>query len=110
KYGREGRRFLVLDATDDDLPQADLILCRHCWIHLSFSSIRKCIANFKRSGARYLLTTTSPQVEKNRDILTGQWRLLNLEASPFDFPKPLWSAPEDIGSADLALWRLDELP
>jgi SAM-dependent methyltransferase len=110
KYGREGREFIVLDVTSDELPHTDLILCRHCWIHWSFSSIKSCIANFKRSGARYLLATTSSDVQKNRDILTGQWRLLNLERSPFHFPRPLWRMREDMGNADLALWSIDQLP
>ena len=110
KYGREGREFLVLDVSSNELPSIDLILCRHCWIHWSFSAIKNCVANFKRSGARYLVATTSPQVEKNRDILTGQWRPLNLERPPLDFPQPLWRLQEDMGNADLALWSVDQLP
>ncbi|HJY33225.1 MAG TPA: class I SAM-dependent methyltransferase, partial [Vicinamibacterales bacterium] len=34
-----GRRFVRLDLTRDPLPQADVVLCRDCLVHLSFENI-----------------------------------------------------------------------
>jgi hypothetical protein len=82
-------RFLVLDLTRDDLPQADALLCRDCLVHLSFADIRRALANVLRSGIPYLMTTTFPGCEVNEDIVTGDWRPLNLTRPPFDFPPPL---------------------
>ncbi|HEX8499568.1 MAG TPA: class I SAM-dependent methyltransferase [Pyrinomonadaceae bacterium] len=96
--------FRVLDITRDALPSSDLILCRDCLIHLSHRFCLMALANFRRSGARYLLTTHYPDAI-NRDILTGQWRPLNLQAPPFDFPAPLGAIDEGEGRV-LALWRL----
>ena len=41
-----------------------------------------------RSGIPYLLTTTFPGAAANEEIVTGDWRVLNLEAPPFGLPPP----------------------
>jgi hypothetical protein len=71
----------------------------------------------KRSGAPYLLTTTFTERVYNEDNLTGQWRMRNLQRSPFDFPEPLEILNEGCTQYDgqyadksLALWRLADLP
>jgi hypothetical protein len=116
RYGDDRHRFLVLDVTRSALPRADLVLCRDCFVHLSFHDIRKALHNIRRSGITYLLTTTFPACHENQDITTGDWRVLNLEASPFDFPAPLRLINEactegggQFQDKSLGLWRLDDL-
>lgn len=111
-----GRDFQVSDLTRDPLPAADLILCRDCWIHFSFHYIGEALRNFRRSGSTYLLTTTYQGLPQNQDILTGQWRPLDLELAPFRFPPPLARIVEKVYEADglrlqrgLGLWRLADL-
>jgi hypothetical protein len=89
RYGTPTRRFVCADFTRADLPAADLILCRDGLVHLSFADARAAIRNFRRSGSRYLLATTFVDRTRNADVPTGGWRVLNLEAAPFDFPPPL---------------------
>jgi hypothetical protein len=89
ELGAPGRDFRVLDLTRDPLPKADAILCRDCLIHFSFRFIRRALDNFRHSGARYLLTTTYSGLPHNHDILSGQWRPLDLELPPFGLPPPL---------------------
>jgi hypothetical protein len=91
RYGgpSSGRRFLALDLTQDPLPRADLVLCRDCLVHLSFDNITRALANIRTSGATYLLTTTFLEHEANTDIEDGDWRMLNLEYSPFNLPPPI---------------------
>jgi hypothetical protein len=89
ELGGPGREFRVLDLTRDPLPAADAILCRDCLIHFSFRFIRRALDNFRQSGARYLLTTTYSGLPRNHDILSGQWRPLDLELPPFGLPPPL---------------------
>ena len=115
-YQTKNVRFAVADLTNDELPKADVILCRDCLVHLSFQNIKKALANFAHSQSAYLLTTTFPEHNDNADIEDGDWRLLNLERSPFDFPEPLRlineRCTEFAGAYDdksLALWRIDEL-
>jgi 2-polyprenyl-3-methyl-5-hydroxy-6-metoxy-1,4-benzoquinol methylase len=84
--GQYQRTFSVLDITEDELPKVDLILCRDCLVHFSKSNINRAIKNMIKSNAKYLLTTTYPLVKKNIDIVTGEWRPLNLQLPPFNFP------------------------
>lgn len=109
-------RFEVLDITRNAIPQADLIFCRDCLVHLSFQNIRSALMNFVRSGSRYLLTTTFPEHERNEDIEDGDWRLLNLELAPFSLPEPIAifneGCTEEGGAfADksMALWSIADI-
>ena len=117
RYGNHIRQFRLLDITKDELPQSDIILCRDCLVHFPFKRIVAALRNFKRSKSSYLLTTTFPQRDENRDILTGHWRPINLELSPFDFPKPIRiineKYTEEEGTASdksLGFWRLEDIP
>lgn len=110
-YANQQRQFRLLNLTSDPLPLADLILCRDCLVHLPYAGIWAAIDNFKKSGAKYLLTTTFTDHQTNRDINTGDWRFLNLELEPFNFPKPLYLIQEQPPwDKSLALWELKSLP
>jgi len=115
-YASDRRRFQVVDISNDDLPRVDLVFCRDLLVHFSFSDARRAIANLKRSGSTYLLTTTFADRTTNADIETGQWRPLNLQLAPFDFPPALRLVNEkctEWGDAwadkSLALWKLADL-
>lgn len=117
QYGGSGRRFIVADIANDDLPAVDVILCRDCLVHLSFQHATAAIANLKRSGSTYLLSTTFPAVASNADIKTGEWRPLNLQFAPFRFPEPVKLINEECtevggkyADKSLGLWRLDTIP
>ena len=104
--------FLPLDITRDPLPDADLWLCRDCFIHLSHADVGKALDNFLRSNIGYLLTTTYPECRRNRDIPTGHFRQLNLELAPFHFCPPSlyiedWSAGRPVKK--LGLWQREQL-
>ena len=68
-----------------------MILCRDCLVHLPFRHVRRAVRNFKRSGARWLLTTTFCNRQTNDDAAPGAWRPLNLCRDPFRFPEPFGS-------------------
>jgi hypothetical protein len=115
--GELAGRFLVADITRDALPRADLILCRDCLVHLSFQNIARVTARFRESGAHFVLVTTFPEWEHNRDCEDGDWRALNMTKAPFDWPAPRELIDERCEEGDggwrdksLGLWRLDELP
>ena len=115
--GELAGRFLTADITRDELPRADLVLCRDCLVHLSFDNIDRAVARFRASGARWLLTTTFPEWEANADCEDGDWRALNFEKPPFIWPAPLELITErcDEGGGgwrdkSLGLWRVGDLP
>lgn len=88
------REFVCRDLVSDPLPAADLVFCRDCLVHLSNAEIRKALENLRRTGARWLVTTTFLAERPNVDIWTGNWRPLNLEGPPFEFPPPFASIDE----------------
>jgi SAM-dependent methyltransferase len=117
KYATERRSFVLGDLTSDVLPEVDVILCRDCLVHFGLADVWRALLNFRRSGSRYLLTTTFKAHPENADIACGDWRTLNLERPPFDFPPPLHEIDEQClhtggiyRDKRLALWRMDQIP
>jgi len=110
RYGSECRTFVQLDISRHRLPRTDVILCRECMIHLSYASIKRMIANFRKSGAKYLICTTHTTVSENLDCPDGGWRSINLQIEPFNFPSPIQLIVEDpeMGKC-LGVWRLADL-
>ena len=56
-------------------------------------------------------------LEKNTDIYTADWRPINLEKKPFNFPKPIITINEECDEMDgiysdkcICLWEIEELP
>jgi len=109
-YGGPGKDFVVADVIRDQLAQSDAILCRDCFIHLSFKDIQRTLTNFKRSGSLFLLATTHIDIVENTDVRTGGWRNINLQSAPFNFPQPLELLVEDaeLGKC-LGLWKLSDI-
>lgn len=106
-----GVDFRIGNVAEDPLPYVQLILCRHVLFHLSLANVWKALANFKSSGAEWLLTTTYPDYDKDFvDIPDGRWHKLNLEKFPFLLPKPYLLLPETEGlEGQLALFKLSEI-
>jgi hypothetical protein len=115
QFETSGVTFAKRDLLNDALPQVDLVLCRDCLVHLSFKDVKRAVANICDSRSKHLLTTTFTARVENSDKLTGSWRPLNLECSPFRFPPPIWLLDEECPDGDgvyrdkcLGLWRIDD--
>lgn len=79
--------FRQLDIVEGPLPSADLWLCRDVLFHLSFKEIRQALRNFLNSEIDYILVTSHKgEHVPNWNLVTGDFRELNLFTSPFDFP------------------------
>lgn len=114
-YGDALHAFSCLDIANAPLPKADVILCRDCLVHLPHADALNALANFKRSGSTFLLTTTFTDRESNEE-LRGCWRTLNLEKAPYNLPAPLRLINEGCTEASgafadksLGLWRLEDI-
>lgn len=106
-----------LDLTRDPLPACDVVLCRDCLVHFSFANIARAVANFRASGARWLIATHFPDLQENRDCEDGDWRALNFERAPFRWGAPAHLLLENCDEAgggwrdkSLGVWRLADLP
>ena len=112
RYGTANRTFLTLDATKDPLPPVDTVLCREVLFHLSFNDIRSLIQNLRANGVSILVATNDIATGFNSDIVSGDFRLLNLTKPPFRFPMPEFSIPDEGVSPGriLGAWHLKDLP
>jgi hypothetical protein len=117
QHSGPNRQFLRLDLTRGPLPPADVVLCRDALVHFSFADIWRALANLRRSGARYLITTTFIGDRENEEIATGAWRPLNLERPPFCFPPPqrliderCWHTGGIYADKRLGVWRRRDVP
>jgi hypothetical protein len=105
--------YHLADITCDPLPRCDAILCRDCLVHLSFANIARAVANFRSSGAAWLIATTFPEWQINADCEDGDWRALNFERAPFEWGAPVEVLNENCLEAgggwrdkSLGVWRL----
>jgi hypothetical protein len=108
--------YHLADITRDPLPRCDAILCRDCLVHLSFANIERAVANFRQSGATWLVATTFPDWQTNHDCEDGDWRALNFERAPFSWGAPTELLNENCTEAgggwrdkSLGVWRLAEV-
>lgn len=74
RFQRPGVDFQVADLCRDPMPEAQLVLCRDCLIHLSLGEARAALANLSRSGTEWLLVSSDRGVRRNREVPTGSWR------------------------------------
>jgi len=113
KFGREIINFVQLNMITDSLPKVDVILCRDALVHLTYNDIIETIKNFKKSNSKYILITTYSKNRKFRDIKTGEWRAINFNLPPFNFPKAKFQILEKhykpLNDKYLALWALQDL-
>ena len=116
QHGSDRVRFEKLNLLSDRLPNVDLIFCRDCLVHFAYDDVFRALRNICDSGARYLLTTSFPGRRRNDNIVTGQWRPLNLQAAPVALPAPLRSVEEGctenrgaFHDKSLCLWRVDDV-
>lgn len=115
EHADDKHQFKCLNIIEDELPKVDLIFCRDCLVHLTYEQAIVAIQNFKRSGSKYLLTTTFPG-RKNKDLGDIIWRPLDLQQAPFSLPEPIKLINEKCTEDDLrftdkslGLWDLNAL-
>jgi len=90
-YGAEKVKFSAANICEDKLPACDLLMVRDCLFHLSYEDIDKFLKNISDVEYRYLLTTTHVVDDSfaNNDIQSGDSRLIDLFAHPFNFDESL---------------------
>jgi hypothetical protein len=116
RYGSERVRFEKRNLVEDSLPKVDMIFCRDCLVHFSYEDVFRALRNICDSGSTYLLTTSFPGRRRNEDIVTGQWRPLNLQVAPIALPAPMRIVDEGCTESNgafrdkaLCLWYVDDL-
>lgn len=111
KYSSIHHRFILADLVTDKIPEGDIVICRDCLFHLSYDDVLSFLKNFVASGTEFLLTTTHKNEDGflNTDILTGEFRLIDLFSSPFSLPKDVFYRFDDFIAPypprEMCLWN-----
>ena len=115
-YEKDNISFQHLNIIKDQLPKVDLLLVRDCLVHFSYDDIFEALNNICDSGSKYLLATTFTNRQNNQNIITGEWRPLNLQLKPFYLTKPIRlineKCTEDNMSytdKSLGLWKISDI-
>lgn len=112
--------FHELDLVNENVPYADLILCKDCLFHLSNAFVFKVLDNFKKSGSKYLLTTNYDKLSRNKELSSAElareagFKEINLIIDPFNMGLPIETHTEKINEFfgvendhELSLWQLN---
>src|SRR5262249_8163113 len=83
KHEKGNIKCEVGDITEG-LPAADLLISKDVLQHLSNELIHKFIKNNLRKGKYKWVILTNDRSSENRDISTGEYRMIDLAAPPFE--------------------------
>eukprot|EP01012_Entosiphon_sulcatum_P052361 TRINITY_DN71972_c0_g1_i1.p2 TRINITY_DN71972_c0_g1~~TRINITY_DN71972_c0_g1_i1.p2 ORF type:complete len:244 (+),score=31.34 TRINITY_DN71972_c0_g1_i1:111-842(+) len=110
-FSSDRREFHCLDAISGTLPDADAVLCREMLFHLSFADARRALQNILSKPRKFILLTTDGSTGFNRDVDTGDFRLLNLTRRPFGFPTPAHVIDDSFVSPGRAIgvWHAEDI-
>lgn len=89
KYKNSNTNFCVLDITKDNLPSADLMICRDCLFHLHPDLVISFFKNFISSDIKYLLTTTHVNENNFKNVkkmTNGDFNKIDLFSHPYKLP------------------------
>jgi hypothetical protein len=113
-YSSDSIKFEIKDIINDDIQKSDLIICRDFTFHISNDNVLKLLDNFRKSGSKYLLTTSFENVDVNIDISFESkgygFRKVNLRNHPFNLNEYLYgfveTHPENLGRG-MYLWKIN---
>lgn len=114
-YGNEQYCFTLGDIAKDHLPKADILFCRDCLFHLSNKDIYLVFKNFVESDISLLLTSTHVNNGSfiNKDIFSGDFRLIDLFSEPFCLPRDVHYRIEDFVTPfpprEMCLWDKEQI-
>ncbi len=85
KYAAPNIHFFVADIVKDDLPPADLLLCKHVLQHLSNQDIAEFLKQLPKYKFSLITNGVNSQTltASNADISAGEYRPLDLTREPF---------------------------
>lgn len=88
-FSKNNTKFKVANICKDEIPDCELLMVRDCLFHLSFTDIDNFLKNISLTNYKYLLTTTHIVDNNftNSDIISGDFRLIDLFSAPFNFSK-----------------------
>jgi len=110
-FGDERHSFFQRNAIADDLPEADVVLCRDMIFHLSLADGQSALKNILSKPRRYLISTTDTVTDINGEIITGDFRARNLLRAPFNLPAPVELIDDSLvePGRKIGVWRAEDV-
>lgn len=114
KFSDKKKSFKCMSLVENEIPKKDLIICKDVLFHLSYSEAIQTIKNIKKSGSKFLLSTSFTGFV-NFDIKTGGWRPINLQDVPFNIGQPFeyWENIENrndkYSNKSIGIWEISEI-
>ena len=115
--------FLVADMVSDDLPDADIIFIRDCFIHFDNQLIMKALRNISRSNIRYIAVTNdlredrypgqNIELDRAKDGVNFEFRPNCFTLAPFLFPASIYNIDDGDswhpwnGHKAISVWEID---
>jgi hypothetical protein len=109
-FGTGRCRFVHIDVTTDEVPRTDLWICRGLLSLLSNEDSLAVLRQFVRSGTPHILLSThrNPENLPNLDVVSGDFRYVDLLAAPFHLPAPILRL-EDRPDEEICLWSRQQV-
>ena len=127
----KNKLFMILDASNEPLPQCDLVVCSGMMEYLPIANIWSLIENIRDSKAKYVAFdyyhAPINGLKVNEDIKIGNNdednnkeskkekgkkpinRAINLTQAPFYFPQPKFLIPTDNINHSIALYEIKDI-
>ena len=114
-YASASKIFIEFDIAKGNFPDCDLWFCRDCLFHLSLDLIFKALSGFCNSTAKYLMMTNHLNTSnfRNRNIKSGDFRLLDFHIKPFYLPSDvLYRIPDYVfpfPQREMCVWSRSQI-
>ena len=108
KYKSQKTNFTKINIISDNLPRVDLMICRDCLFHFSYNDIFMFFNNFISSNIKFLLVTSHQNETNkflNKDIMTGDFRKIDLFSEPFNFSKTFIFSIQDKDKIEISNYK-----
>ena len=99
--GLYGASVHQMDIRSDDLPECDAILSRDFFQHLSMADAELALANMRRTGAAWIITTCHGR--PGPDCKNGEFRYIDLRS---EWGRPVDSVEDGKHGRILGVWEL----
>lgn len=119
----ENHSFMVADMVSDNLPDADLIFIRDCFIHFDNALIIETMRNISRSNIRYIAVTNdlrearfpgkNIELDRAKDGVNYEFRPNCFTLPPYSLPAPIYNFDDGDswhpwnGHKAISVWEMD---
>jgi hypothetical protein len=111
--------FYELDIVNEDVPYADLVICRDILFHLPNDFVKSIINNIRKNTTKYFLATNHRWLQTNKELSQKElenevgFRFINLSIEPYNLNIPIeehneevWRYYEGGNNRQISLWKL----